>query len=421
MCPFVPDGIDQDNKSYIILVNAFQPDLQDLKMTSYRFARRAEVLGKSIYDHAPDAIVLSSGLAYPPLLPDVVREARVAAEQASETLQYGPLMGLDSLRDQIVRYLAEDGVSCARDNVLVTNGAKHALDLACRVFIEPGDRVIVSAPTYMTALQIMRSHGASFLGVPQDGEGLDAARLEAELERLAANGERMPKLLFDVPDFHNPTGTTMSLARRRRLIDLAERFGFLLLEDDPYRRVRFDGEPVPPLKALDESGVVVALGTVSKILSPGLRIGWAVGAPEVVARMAAQKSEGGSSPFTQRIVVELMRSNKMMLHIEQLAERMREHRDVMVAALAEALPALEVRPPDGGYFLWATLPDGVSAEALAEAAVAHGVEVSPGRLSFPEADPGNHLRFAYSFVGPEEIREGVRRLATAYRRTLGTA
>lgn len=384
-------------------------------MTAHRFARRAEILGNSIYDHTPSAIVLNSGLAYPPLLPDVAREAEMAAQRPSETMQYGPLMGLDDLRDHIVRYVAEDGIACERENVLVTNGAKHALDLACRVYLEPGDRVIVTAPTYMTALIILRSHGANFLAVPQDCEGMESDWLELELERMAANGERMPKLLFDVPDFHNPTGITMSLSRRKRLLQMAEEYGFVICEDDPYRRIRFEGEPVPPLKALDDAGVVIALGTVSKILSPGLRTGWAIGAPEIVDRMAMQKAEGGSSPLSQRIVAELMRSNRMHEHVDALKAQMRLHRDAMVESLGEELPDATVRTPAGGYFLWADLPDGVSAEAVASRSMEHGVEVSSGRLSFPDADPGNFLRFAYSFAGPDEIREGIRRVSAAYR------
>ena len=372
-----------------------------------------------MFDHAPGTIILSSGNAYPPMLPDVVREAGEAVgRHVEEGLQYGPLMGLDDLRDQICGFVAEDGIDCARENVLVTYGAKNALDLACRVFIEPGDRVIVTRPTYMTAIHIMRTHGVSFLTVSQDGEGLDTDELGRKLARLKANGERMPKLLFDVPDFHNPTGITMSLDRRKMLIDLARRCNFVILEDDPYRRLRFEGDPVPPLKTLDDAGVVVALGTVSKILAPGLRVGWALGAPEVVRRMAMQKADGGSNPFAQRIVVELMRSNKMPEHITALKNQMRRHRDAMMNAFAAHLPQARIRRPQGGYFLWAELPEGVDAEAVAERGIDHGVEVSAGRLSFPGEGPANCLRLAYSFPPVEQIRSGVERLAAAYREHL---
>ena len=385
-------------------------------MTAYRYARRAEVLGESVYDHTPGAIVLNSGLAWPPLLPDVVREAVEAVrDRPGESLQYGPLMGLDDLRDEIAAFAGADGVTCGRENVLVTYGAKSALDLACRVFVEPGDRIIVTRPTYMTALQIMRCHGVTFLDVGQDEEGFDTEELEARLMLLRRNGERMPKLLLDVPDFHNPTGITTSAARRQRLVELAERHGFVILEDDPYRRLRFEGEPVPPVKSFDSNGVVIALGTVSKILAPGLRVGWAIGPGEVVDRMAMQKADGGSSPFAQRIVAELMRGNEMARHIDELSAEMRRHRDAMVEAFGDFLPEAEVRVPRGGYFLWAALPEGTDAEAVARIALRHGAEVSSGRLCYPNDVPGHHIRLAYSFVDVEAIREGVRRLGDAYR------
>ena len=261
----------------------------------------------------------------------------------------------------------------------------------------------------------LRGHGASFLDVGQDEEGFDTRELEAKLIRLQRNGERMPKLLFDVPDFHNPTGVTTSAARRRRLVDLAERYGFVILEDDPYRRLRFEGEPAPPIKSFDRSGVVVALGTVSKILAPGFRVGWAIGSREVVDRMAMQKADGGSNPFAQRMVAELMRGNKMARHVGELSAEMRRHRDAMVDAFREYLPEARIRAPQGGYFLWAALPEGTDAEAVAGLALKHGAEVSSGRLCFPNDVPGHHVRLAYSFVSVEEIREGVRRLGDAYR------
>ena len=382
----------------------------------YRFAQRAEILGSSVYDHAPGLILLSAGSAYPPLLPDVSVEAAAAAEShRTEVMQYGALMGIDELRECIARYVAEDGVSCVSDNVLVTNGAKHATDLALRTFVDPGDRIIVTTPTYMTTLQGFRTHGVGFISVPQDEDGMQTDILEKRLITLEANGERMPKLLFDVPDFHNPTGISMSLARRTKLVELALRFGFVIIEDDPYRRLRFDGNPIPPIKSLDHDGVVISVGTVSKILSPGLRVGWAIGEPEIVRRMALQKSDGGSSPFNQRVVVNLMRSNKFHAHIREVRDQMRIHRDAMIDALAEHLPAAHVRRPNGGYFLWVELPADVSGDTLATAAIEHGVEVTSGRMCFPEIDPGNFLRLAYSFVDAETIRLGIERLGAAYR------
>ena len=228
----------------------------------YRFARQAETLGKSVYGHAPGAIMLSAGSGYPMSLPDVLHEPAEAARHEEETMQYGPLMGLDDLRDCIAAYVAEDGITCSRENILATNGAKHATELALRVFTEPGDRIIVLAPTYMTTLQTSRNYGLNLLEVPQDGEGLDADQLETRLRTLRDNGEPLPKLLFDISEFHNPTGITMSLERRKRLIENTLEYKFVIVEDGPYRSLRFEGEPIPPIKSLDAQGIVIAVGTV---------------------------------------------------------------------------------------------------------------------------------------------------------------
>jgi len=386
-------------------------------MTAFRFARRSAVLGKSVFDHAPGTISLNSGAAYPPCLPDVVRETTEAVGPLrEEAMQYAPLMGLDDLRDEICRFVAEDGVRAARENVLVTYGAKSAFDLALRTFCEAGDSVIVTRPTYMTAVHILRTHNVRLIDVGQDGEGFCADELERRLEGMADNAEQMPKLLFDVPDFHNPTGVTTSLARRRKMVELARRFSFVICEDDPYRRIRFEGDAVPPIKSLDSSGHVISLGTVSKILAPGLRLGWAIGDAGVVRRMAMQKADGGSNAFAQRIVVQLMRSDKMARHIDEIVPQMRAHRDAMVEAFAEHLPEASIRIPQGGYFLWAELPGGGDAERLVEMGIAEGVEVSSGRLSFPNEDPGNFIRMAYSFAPAEAIREGVAKLGVAWRK-----
>jgi len=334
-------------------------------------------------------------------------------------MQYAPLTGLADLRECVAAYVAEDGVRCTPDDVLITNGAKHATELALMVFAEPGDKVIVTSPTYMTTLQCFRNHGVDLLGIPMDGAGMRVDILEGRLKTIAANGDVLPKLLFDVPDFHNPTGITMSLERRRALLELALEYEFVILEDDPYRRLRFEGEAIPPIKSLDQHGVVIAIGTVSKILAPGLRVGWAIADSEIVRRMALRKSDGGSAPLNQRIVASLMRSNKMREHIVEVSAQMKRHRDVMVEALAEHLPAASVRAPSGGYFLWARLPEASSAQALVRRGIERGVEVSAGRVCFPDADPGHFLRFAYSFVGPDEILEGIRRLGLAYGDVMG--
>lgn len=275
---------------------------------------------------------------------------------------------------------------------------------------------MVTAPSYMTAISILRTHEVNFLPIEQDDQGLRVDILEQTLQSALEAGEKMPKLLFDVPDFHNPTGITISLERRRSLIALAERFGFMIVEDDPYRRLRFEGDPVPPLKSLDTNGVVIALGTASKILAPGLRIGWVIATEEIIERMAAQKSDGGTSAFNQRIFIELLRGNQISHHIDDVSAELRKHRDAMLTALAKYIPDAEVRKPEGGYYLWAKLPADVDADVLAALALQNGVKVYSGRRCYCLDPLENALRICFSYEDETRILEGIARLGSIYDR-----
>ncbi len=387
---------------------------------TYRWAERAEttVASASPATATSNEIQLGGGYGFPDELPDIVAEAMAAAEARTEGLQYGPLYGLDDLRDEIVRYLAQDGIEATRDNILVVNGAKQGLDLACRVFLDQGDTVIVTAPTYLTAASILKAAEATFLSVPQDDDGMMVDVLEQSLAARREAGAPMPKLLFDVPDFHNPTGITMSEMRRRRLVELASEYDFVVVEDDPYRRIRFEGTPVRPIKSLDRAGRVIGLGTVSKILGPGLRIGWVNAAPDIVRRMAAHKSDHGSCPLMQRIVTHLFQNGKADQHIAALSTVLRGHRDAMVGAIRRHMPGASVRVPQGGYFLWVELPAHIDADEVVRRAARAGVAIFSGKNSFAEAPPSNFLRLAYSYCTPARIVEGVELIGRGYRALL---
>jgi 2-aminoadipate transaminase len=386
------------------------------QMPAYRWAERAQ---NTVASAAPatahgNLIQLGGGYGFPEELPDIVTEAMEAGNAREETLQYGPLYGLDDLRDAIVDYLRDDGIAAARENILVVNGAKHGLDLACRVFLEQGDAVVVAAPSYLTAIAILKAAEATFISIPQDEGGMRTDILEEALLARRESGLAMPKLLFDVPDFHNPSGITMSAARRAKLVELAETFDFVIIEDDPYRRIRFEGEPIPPIKTFDKSGRVIGLGTVSKILAPGLRVGWVNADPAIVRRMAAHKSDHGTSPLLQRIVAQLFQNGKVALHIESLSHVLRGHRDAMVEAIERHLPDAKVRKPSGGYFLWVELPEGIDADELVRRAGKEGVAIFTGKLCFAGEPPGQFLRLAYSFSTPSKITEGVKRIGKVY-------
>lgn len=381
-------------------------------------ARRAPARPLGAAPTHPDSIAFDSGHAFPGVLPDLTAEAtRALTEFRSETLQYAPRPGLTPLREWIAEYLTADGTKAAPGDILVTNGAKHAIELICKLLLDEGDTIVVTVPTYFTAIPIFRSFGVGFHEVAQDAEGLDVEQLATLIETLEQKGERLPKFIYNVPDFHNPTGVTMSLARRQALVELAARKGIYILEDSPYRKVRFEGADVPSVKALDPGGLVFQCGTFSKLMAPGLRVGWVATTPDMVGRLIQLKADGGSCPLTQRIIHEFCRSGRLEAHTSRIQEIYRRNRDHMVAALRRDLPAARFAVPEGGYYVWLTLPEDVDGDEVATRAAAGGATVIPGSkfLAQPEAGhPRNTVRVAFSHATPEEIDEGIRRLAAAF-------
>jgi 2-aminoadipate transaminase len=282
----------------------------------------------------------------------------------------------------------------------------------------------VSAPTYFTALPIFRSFGARILEVPQDVAGIRVDALDALLAACHRDGRAAPKFIYDVPDFHNPTGIAMPLERRKALVELATRHGIFLVEDNPYRRVRFEGDAIPSLAALDRKGTVLHIGTFSKLIAPGLRIGWICAAPDLIARLLQLKADGGSNPLIQRIVLDFCASPRFEAHAQRVHNTYREHRDRMIAAVRRELPDVTLTVPQGGYYLWLTLPREVDAEALAKKAAEAGVNIIPGTKFFAgsntelSARARHHVRLSYSFASPTQIDTGVSRLARVYESLL---
>jgi 2-aminoadipate transaminase len=391
-------------------------------VAALRYARRAAQVAPASGEHdSPELVLFGSGDAYPEAFPDMSDlAARAARDFRTETLQYAPRLGLPELREWIVGWLGGEGVRADPASIIVVNGAKHGLDLACKLFVEPGDTVVVTRPTYQSALGILRGYEVTFLEVGLGEDGMEVDELAVRLAERARVGAPMPKLVYDIPEFHNPTGVTMSRARRERLLDLAERYDMLVVEDDPYRRIRFEGEPVPPIAALDRGGRVLALGTFAKLVAPGLRVGWVAATPEIVGRMGALKSDGGSCPFTQRLVLEYCRARRLEPHVRDLVKTYQAHRDVMVEALRREIPEAQYHVPSGGYYLWLTLPASVDSGRLLVEALARGVRFLPARDFFATPGPTNHLRLAYSYASPAAIIEGIARLAAAIRATEGS-
>jgi 2-aminoadipate transaminase len=380
-----------------------------------RYARRAKGVPASSPTVEPAGMIsFGSGEAYPEALPDLTPMALLAAGAfRGETLQYGPRFGLTELREWIAAYLDSEGIRVTPDAVLVLHGAKQGIELVCKLFLDPGDTVVVTRPTYQSALGIFRSWEVEFLEIELDAEGLDVDVFETRLKERERASRPVPKLLYDVPEFHNPTGVTMSRRRRQRLLELADRYDFFIVEDDPYRRIRFEGMAIPPIQALDGSLRTIGLGTFAKLIAPGLRLGWAVASPDIVARMAALKADAGSCPFTQRLVLEYCRAGMFEPQLRDRVNHYRGHRDVMVRALSEQLPQARFSVPSGGYYLWLSLPEGTDTDRLLAVAKRRGVDFLPGSRFYATPGPTHRLRLAYSHASPSAIIEGVHHLQQA--------
>jgi 2-aminoadipate transaminase len=390
-------------------------------LVAYPFlARRAARLPGALPDDPPETtITFESGHAFPAVMPDLTAAAeRALTLYRAETLQYGPRMGLPELRSWIAEYCARDGVRITSENVLMTNGAKQAIELVCRLMLDEGDSIVVTAPTYYTAIPIFRSFGVKFIEVGVDADGLNVEELADRIAQLKRERQPLPKFIYNVPDFHNPTGVTMSLKRRRALIDLALRERIFVVEDSPYRAIRYEGEHLPSLKALDPSDVVFYIGTFSKVMTPGIRVGWVSASPGLTARLAQLKADGGSSPLAQRIVLEFCAAGHLAAHTSRVRTTYRVHRDRMLASLREHLPQVSVKVPSGGYYLWLTLPPDVDGDHFAKRAADAGVSVLGPSRCYAEPGAGhpmNHVRAAFTHATPEEIDQGVRRLVGALR------
>ncbi len=395
-----------------------------------RLARRATNLSTRLpAPHFPsefgqEIVLFDSGFAAPQLLPDLTPHAVAAlSEHREETLQYASGRGQPYLRQWLADWMNDEGCTLTADHILVTNGAKQGIDLVCRLLLDEGDAIVVTAPTYFTAIPIFRNYGVHFIEVVQDAAGIDVAALERLLGRRAAEGHPPPKFIYNIPEFHNPTGATMPADRRAALVALARARGIALVEDSPYRRVRFEGDGGPLLKSLDaDGGTVFHLGTFSKLVAPGLRIGWVAADPAHIARMIQLKAEGGSSPLIQRIIHGFASSPAFPGHIARVQAAYRERRDAIVAAIARDLPGAHVAVPEGGYYVWLTLPAAVDGDLLAQRAAAAGVHLIAGSRFFAVQDdhtPRNHIRLSFSYTTPAQIDDGIQRLGIVYRAMTG--
>jgi len=336
---------------------------------------------------------------------------RVAAASCAKALQYGPTEGLESVRERITEVMAAEGMEVDADAVLPTSGGQQAIDLVCKILLNPGDIVIAEAPTYPGAVPTFCSYEAEVIQVTMDRDGMRIDELRETLARLDREGRR-PKFIYTIPSFHNPGGVTMSLERRQELVQIAGERELLILEDNPYGMLRYEGDPLPTLYSLDPEFVLYT-STFSKILSPGVRLGWLVAPPPVLAKLVLGKGSSDlcSASISQFFIAEYFASVNWLDYVRSLTEIYRRRRDVMLDALAEHLPReASWTHPQGGLFLWATLPEYIDTTDLLARAIQERVAFVPGRAAYVDGRGGSSMRLNFSGVTEDEIREGVRRL-----------
>jgi len=375
----------------------------------------------------PDVISFGGGFPAAELFPlERVKEAcdKVLTENGAKALQYSQTEGYAPLREVIACNVSRYGIKVSADNVLITTGSQQALDIIGRIFINRGDRVLTESPTYLGALQAWNAYGAVYETVISDDDGLCTDDLAKVI------GSHI-KFMYVLPNFQNPAGVTISLERRQKLVELADRYCVPIVEDDPYGQLRFEGEHLPPVVVMDDSlrdkanltyrGNVIYTSTVSKILAPGLRIGWVIAPNEVIKKMvqAKQGADLQCSTFDQYVAYELLQGDWMKDHIQMLRRVYKERRDAMLQAFEDFMPeGTTWTRPQGGLFLWLRLPEGCNATELFPIAVEEKVAYVPGEPFYPNGGPLNTMRLNFSACNPETIRVGVERLARMVKRCI---
>ena len=359
----------------------------------------------------PDVISFAGGLPAPELFPVehiLTATERVLRETGAQALQYGPTEGFAALRGAFAAEMKQRHVACSADQILVTTGSQQAIDLVGKVFLDEGDCVLTESPTYLSAIHSFQAYQVRFAAVPMDECGMIPEALAECIQR-----ER-PKLLYTITNFQNPTGITLTAERRAAIYALAARYGLVVVEDDPYGKLRYAGLDIAPLKALDNDGRVIYLSTVSKTITPGLRIGWAVANPEILRKLviAKQGADLHSSSLDQRVVYRYLTDFDNQVQIERIRHAYGERYGVMDSCLRASMPAgFSWTHPEGGMFLWVSCPETVDTNELMVAAMRQKVLFVPGQDFFPDASGRHFMRLNFSNSSPARIRLGVQRLA----------
>ncbi len=400
----------------------------------HRYAQRTQRMGSSAIrellklTEKPDVISFAGGLPAPDVFPvEAIKLAcdRVLRDYGALALQYSATEGYLPLREMIARHTARYGIEVTPENILITSGSQQALDLIGKIFINRGDRILVESPTYLGALQAWNAYGAEYVAVPMDEHGMNTDALEEALR----SG---PKFIYVLPNFQNPTGVTLSVERRMRLVELADFYGVPVIEDDPYGQLRYEGDHLPSIVVLDGRfrnnggpcyrGNVIYLSTFSKILAPGIRLAWVIAPPEVIHKLvqAKQGADLHTSTFNQLVAHEVSRGGFLDRHIRTIRKVYKERRDVMLAAMDRYFPSeVEWTQPEGGLFLWGVLPTHLNSTDLLKRALEQKVAFVPGEPFFPCGGGHNTMRINFSYATPEKIIEGISRLGNVLHEMIG--
>jgi 2-aminoadipate transaminase len=393
---------------------------RDIERYASLFAERTKVMKSSAMrdlmalTERDDVISLAGGLPDTSTFPPdsyAALMSTVAVDSCARALQYSPTDGLDLVKRCIIEVMGAEGLEIEADELLVTTGGQQVIDLVCKTLLDPGDVVVTEAPTYPGAVPTFCAYQADVVQVTMDRDGMRVDELAAMLDGLEETGRR-PKFIYTVPNFHNPAGVTLSLERRRELVRVAAERELLILEDNPYGLLRYEGTPLPTLRALDDEFVIYA-STFSKILSPGVRLGWTAAPAPILQKMniGKQASDLCSSSISQYFVGAYFNSGPWEDYVRSLIEIYRRRRDVMLDSLAEHFPReAEWTHPQGGLFIWVTLPDYIDTTDLLARALEEHVAFVPGRAAYVDGRGGSSMRLNFSGVDEDEIREGIRRI-----------
>lgn len=387
--------------------------------------RKSEIRELLKVTQDPEIISFAGGLPNPKSFPikDLEGVVMSVLENHGRTaLQYGTTQGLKELREAVAERAYKDGIETTADNVIITSGSQQALDTVGKVFLNPGDTALVGLPSYLGGINAFRSYEANLAGIPLDKDGMNTDALEEKIKELLKN-DILPKFIYVIPTFQNPAGVVMPESRRKRLIDIANEYDLIVVEDDPYGKLRFDISPVKPVKAFDDEGRVIYMSTFSKILSPGFRLAWTIANEELTRKMiiCKQALDLCTNTFTQFIANEFIRSGSLDLHIMKICEMYKPKRDIMVSTMKKYFPESYVcNKPKGGMFAWATLPEGIDTETMFLDAIKEKVAYVHGKAFHVDGGGGRSMRLNFSYSSNEQIEEGIKRLGNVIKKKLET-